>query len=61
MYTVRIPTTKWFECQMFLNHNYFFPIIDYHQRIVGLHCYIDFTRELPYDMFLDRFSAISTI
>lgn len=58
MHTVRIPTTRWFECQMFLNHNYWYPIVDYRWRIVGLHCYIDFLKPITYEVFSQRFAAI---
>ena len=57
---VTIPYARWFECQMYLTHNYIMPLSDYKLTVAREYYTVEFYAYTHYDQFCRRFPAIIT-
>ncbi len=57
MYRLTISNTSWFECRMYLEHNYYTLNRDYRYSIVGSTVSIDFMSSDAYELFKSRWAS----
>lgn len=57
-YTVQIPNTAWFECNLYLEQNYIKHRQDYTYSSVAGYVNIHFKTQQHYTMFVERWSHV---